>query len=383
MTDEKAITVVNSGPNAISAWADRGQVREIAQRLQAFAQGSQKLDESQALALAQIAIGHGLDPFNGEVWYIPGSGVTAGIKGHRRAAHIQLDREANGKGANYWPEFELISQDEKALLNIPQKALAYRCKLRDTLTITAYTSQIEGLAKSGLPWEVIKEIVGERPFTEGIGYAMPTVPDTSCEDCHGKGWMKSSSGKPYHCKCSEPSKMTAPQLAQKRAEADALKRRFDLPFGLGYDSGDDDGQTFTVSTPVTPEQRKNGSAALYGDNPGTLEGEFRQVDDMTLEQALATKTAKGTALADLTEEQLVTISKVTRLAQPVSIVLKDYRDTEVQVIGVCDKLSSYGGAPNYPGNMTYTNLRELLKDLSTQLGEKMGVITQEPDGESA
>lgn len=206
--DSKAL-VKRSGA-AIEAWAERGDVRELAERLQTMMPGAKALTPPQALSLAQAAIAHGLDPFNGELWWIPGSGLMAGIKGLRRGAHRELDREGGG---NYWPEFDQLDVDEKTALGIPQDALAYRCKIRDTQTINHYVSQIERMTKAGIPWEIVNEIVGARPYTEGIGYAEK----------------------------SERSKMSLVQRAQKRAEADALKRRFDLPFGemVGMNGGDD------------------------------------------------------------------------------------------------------------------------------------------------
>jgi hypothetical protein len=203
---EQAI-VVSKQPSAVAPWADRGEVRELAERLQTMIPGGQKLTHVEALTLAQAAVAHGLDPFNGELWFLKDKqgkpmGLMAGIKGHRRSAHRQMREEGGG---NYWPEFEgPLSVDEKAAVGIPKDALAYRCKIRDTQTVDQYVSQIERLMKTGLPWEIVEGIVGKKPFTEGIGFAQP----------------------------SERSKMTLVQRAQKRAEADALKRRFDLPFGI-------------------------------------------------------------------------------------------------------------------------------------------------------
>lgn len=226
--------------NAISAWAERGDVRELANRLQITIPGGKKLSEVEALTLAQAAVAHGLDPFNGEIWLIPGSGLMAGIKGHRRAAHRQIQEEGGG---NYWPEFEgPLSADEKADLAIPQDALAFRCKLRDTQTIDHYVRTIERLGGAGLTWEIIEEVVGHRPYTPGVGYAMP----------------------------NEPSKMTLVQRAMKRAEADALKRRFDLPFGAGVGSANDnddvlEGEFVDTSRSLSQETLEEARASLRGD----------------------------------------------------------------------------------------------------------------------
>ena len=203
----------NEKASAISPWAPRQDIRELSERLLAMTTGAQRLTSSEALALAQAAVAHGLDPFNGELWFLKDRGgrplgLMAGIKGHRRSAHRQMREDGGG---NYWPEFEQLGVDEKVALGIPEGALAYRCKIRDTQTVNHYVNEIERLLAAGLPWEAVQEIAGGKPYTEGIGYA----------EKH------------------ERSKMTLVQRAMKRAEADALKRRFDLPFGVAVGTAGD------------------------------------------------------------------------------------------------------------------------------------------------
>ena len=239
------MTLTTTRPSAVAPWANREDVRELSERLQSMMPGGNKLTQVEALTLAQAAVAHGLDPFNGELWYLKDRsgrplGLMAGIKGHRRAAHLQMKQDGGG---NYWPEFEELTIDEKTPLGIPPNALAFRCKIRDTQTLNEYVSQIERLSGAGLPWEIVSDIVGARPYTEGIGYAMP----------------------------DEPSRMTRVQLAMKRAEADALKRRFDLPFGSAVGaSGDNDvvSGEFVVAddTPRIPEEvLEHNRAILHGD----------------------------------------------------------------------------------------------------------------------
>ena len=239
------MTLTTTRQSAVAPWANREDVRELSERLQAMMPGGNKLTQVEALTLAQAAVAHGLDPLNGELWYLKDRagrpiGLMAGIKGHRRAAHLQMKQEGGG---NYWPEFEELTIDEKPPLGIPPNALAFRCKVRDTQTLNEYVSQIERLSGAGLPWEIVSDIVGARPYTEGIGYAMP----------------------------DEPSRMTRVQLAMKRAEADALKRRFDLPFGSAVGvNGDTDvtnGEFVVVDdTPSIPEEvLEHNRAILHGD----------------------------------------------------------------------------------------------------------------------
>jgi len=252
------MTLTTTRQSAVAPWANREDVRELSERLQAMMPGGNKLTQVEALTLAQAAVAHGLDPLNGELWYLKDRagrpiGLMAGIKGHRRAAHLQMKQEGGG---NYWPEFEELTIDEKPPLGIPPNALAFRCKVRDTQTLNEYVSQIERLSGAGLPWEIVSDIVGARPYTEGIGYAMP----------------------------DEPSRMTRVQLAMKRAEADALKRRFDLPFGSAVGmNGDTDvtnGEFVVVDDmPTIPEE-------VLEHNRSILRGDAEEVDwDATLFKA--------------------------------------------------------------------------------------------------
>lgn len=203
MGDGKDLTVHES-ESRIAPWGNREELREIARRVQMMAPGGKKLQENEALALAQGAVAHGLDPFNGEIWYIPGAGLMAGIKGLRKAARLQID-------GNFWPEFEEIrNPDDRAAFMIPEGALAFRCIIRDSNTLRAYSDAWAAMREKGIPAEIIPTIVGKRPYVEGIGYV----------------------------KRGESTRMDPVQVAMKRAEADALKRRFDLPFAIPSEPND-------------------------------------------------------------------------------------------------------------------------------------------------
>ena len=198
MAEENKSEIILSKETRIAPWGDRSEIREIARRVQLMAPGAKTLSENEALALAQGAVAHGLDPFNGEIWFIPGSGLMAGIKGLRKAARQQLE-------GNFWTEFhEITNPDERALLMIPEGALAYKCIVRDSNTIRTYSQGWKELKEAGVPIELIPDVIGRRPHTEGIGYL----------------------------KKGEATRMDPAQVAMKRSEADALKRRFDLPFAI-------------------------------------------------------------------------------------------------------------------------------------------------------
>jgi hypothetical protein len=205
MTEQEKGLQPTTNESRVAPWGQRAEIREIAQRIQLMAPGAKRLNENEALALAQGAVAHGLDPFNGEIWFIPGSGLMAGIKGLRKAARQQIQ-------GNFWTEFEEIKNpDDRHSMMIPDEALAFRCILRDSNTIRAYSEAWAELTSKGVPVDMVPKIIGARPYIEGVGYV----------------------------KRGESTKMSPVQVAMKRAEADALKRRFDLPFAVPSEPGDD------------------------------------------------------------------------------------------------------------------------------------------------
>lgn len=208
-------------------WGNRDDVRELDNRLQATLPGGQKLATNERIALAQAALAHKLDPLNGEIWMIPGRGLMVGIKGLRKKAHEQV------KG-NYWVDFrQIVNIEERQALGIPDAALAFEARLYDTENIMTYSAAFEKMKQ--LPWDVIKSIIGDKPYTVGLGVL----------------------------KHEEQTKMQRAQCAMKRAEADAIKRRFDVPFGVDVE---DDVIDAPAPTPPTMDDtaRKESREYLYG-----------------------------------------------------------------------------------------------------------------------
>lgn len=221
-------------------WGSSEGVRDLDKRLAVMLPGGSKLTQGDRLALAQASVAHGLDPLNGEVWLIPGRGLMIGIKGLRKKAHEQVH-------GNYWVDFRQITeQGERQALDIPEGALAFEAKLYDTENLSTYGSAFKQIEK--LPWEVIKTIIGDKPYTAGLGVL----------------------------KRDEQTKMQRAQCAMKRAEADAIKRRFDVPFGVDVEDDAVEGN-FEPAAPADvdytdPDQvaaqieaTKAGQHALFGE----------------------------------------------------------------------------------------------------------------------
>ena len=243
-------TLAATPKQALAPWGGRSDVRELAERLKMMMVGAQKLGDAQALALAQSALAHGLDPFNGEIWMLP-SGLQIGIKGLRKKARQQVQ-------GNFWITFRQVTDpDERARRNFASGGIVYDACLYDSETIRAYVEAVSQFQKVNAPWEWIVQTLGEKPYTVGTGVWTP----------------------------GEKTRMEPDLVARKRAEADALKRRFDVPFGLAVGDetdvpqGDewtaiaaesDNGKEPPPDAPGAgpaedPEQRASDRAALWGD----------------------------------------------------------------------------------------------------------------------
>lgn len=190
-------------------FGSREEVKELAERVQKMLPGGNNYTQAEALTLAQIAVAHDLDPFNGEVWLIKGNdgkvyGALIGIKGHRKHAKKQ---------ANYWGVgnnggFERVTDPQKFKeYKAPEGSIIYEYRIMDDVTGAAYTNSIANLIKAGIPFEQIQVMFGPPPITLGVGIWSP----------------------------GEQTKMKPHQCAMFRAEKDALKRRFDVQFRLMVD----------------------------------------------------------------------------------------------------------------------------------------------------
>ena len=56
------------GNTSLAILPDKQQLAEVNNRIKVMLPGGSKLSNEERFALAQIAVAHQLDPFNGEVW---------------------------------------------------------------------------------------------------------------------------------------------------------------------------------------------------------------------------------------------------------------------------------------------------------------------------
>ena len=187
------------------------EIRELSRRLADLSPGGMKLTGDEALALAQYSWSLGANPLVGEAWLLKNHGtgkvlgLMPGIRLHRRRADEKDERSGDVR----WIEYTNISdQDERATYAIPQNAMAIKARLYRQSTTKAYSEAASKLADAGASWEDIKNVLGTKPYIEGIGIL-----------------EKSEMG------AMGANKMPHKQRCEKRAEAHALKQAYHLPFG--------------------------------------------------------------------------------------------------------------------------------------------------------
>ena len=193
--------------NEIEMYGASSEIMEMAKRYRSALPGGDKLAQNEVIALAQVAKVTGLNPFVKELWYIPGKGPMIGIAGARR---LWNEQSRNGGGFSHIEIIPCAPSDAGYQGDVKDVCAAFRAEAHDSLATAQYqrlfTETIRVMRESGStdPFKDAKEICGPRPMWVGYGYS--TVAETS--------------------------RMNKTQLARKRAEADALKKCINVPFGV-------------------------------------------------------------------------------------------------------------------------------------------------------
>src|SRR3990167_3118322 len=153
-------------------FGSRDEIKELADRLVKMMPGGQNYTPSEALTLAQIAVAHDLDPFNGEVWLIKNEetgkvyGALIGLKGHRKHAKKQADYWGVGSNGG----FERVVDPVKIkAYGAVETSIVFEYKIMDKVTLDAYTDSLGKLIKAGIPFEAAQKQLGPAPLTLGVG----------------------------------------------------------------------------------------------------------------------------------------------------------------------------------------------------------------------
>jgi hypothetical protein len=203
LTNQQAAPIVKAEPSGeLQNFGGRDPIKEMALRIRTMLPNATHYSNDEAMAIAQLAFAHDLDPFNGDVWGIGtgGSwkGIMVGVKGLRKAAK----REASAENGTYWFDVPALVPAKDYNCDKPG-AIAYKMVLRDSVTTQAWAKSVHELTSAGIPYaEAVKLMGGQPPCTIGIGIADP----------------------------GEPSKMALHARAKKRGESECLKIRYSIEF---------------------------------------------------------------------------------------------------------------------------------------------------------
>lgn len=186
-------------------------VKETVRKLMRLAPGGQRLNADQATELAVYSLMNDLNPYNGEAYYLPGSGPLAGVAGYRRKANEWI-AATYGPKERFWCEFE-PAQIGAADFDPDAGDIGYQCTLHDSTSkheweqavLGAYIQLRAGNMDTEKAWQEAQKFIGPEPVWIAIG-----VVD------HREVFAKEG----------KPDKWDRHERAKKRAEKWAIRKRF-------------------------------------------------------------------------------------------------------------------------------------------------------------
>lgn len=226
---------------ALAQYGDREVIKELGERCKRFLPNGSKMSQEEALSFAQTALALDLNPFAGEVWYIPGRGIITGIAGYRKLARRQ---------GPFVAETRPMTPEERTKHSLADDDLGGVCDL--------YRPD-QMLAAVKVNNEAGKVVIPVRPVI-GIGVWRIKELDTK-------------SGR----KKNAPTGRSWQWIAEKRAEGDALRKAFGLTLPLA-DNGAPTGEVHVIEGSVIDEPEVQLSdwavEALKDDKPVPTEEEM-------------------------------------------------------------------------------------------------------------
>lgn len=268
------------GPNVqaqtkdIQLYGGGKALKHMAWRVKNCVPNGNRLQDHEAMSLAQISLATGLNPFTGEVWYIPGKGPMAGIRGLRRRAREQ---------STYSLDSRAMKPDEAQEHRVGTEDVGCICELyrHDVLQRAVEINRAAGSA-----------VIPIKPIM-GVGI-----------------WRKGD---------QIPAGKSPTWVAEKRAEADALRKGFDLtelPYtdetnGIQFEVADAEDADWSVVSDEVMRREAAHNAARY-DEPST------QAAPLSFEGVIAAYKDGQRELPPWAEEIREAIKRDPKASDPVS-----------------------------------------------------------------
>ncbi len=223
-------------------------LREMTRRIMLFDTGKIRMNPTEAAHLAQVSASAWLNPFTGEIWGWVTEYQSRGrtqrklsIMPGRKGLIRHAKEQSIAEGDKFWPEYEpVVATQLRADYRLDTGDLGFICKLRSVREIEVWNQSLVAAGTAGLEPSDVKNLVGTRPFTFGLGILRAAEIATLDR--------------------RSDNRMTHTERAQKRAYMMSLKQKYVLP--LAHAIGEI-GQTvddylvegeFTELEPPEPEE---------------------------------------------------------------------------------------------------------------------------------
>lgn len=304
------------------------EARRFARRLKFMIVNGQKLTDQEVYALAHYSAANQLNPFAQECYYMPGVGPVTGIVGFRRKARESIQDEVKkwmdigikfDGPQNYWLEKRPATHDEAMFQD---GDIAIHVTLHDSMARRQWQKDfflaMRELREAGCTdfkecKKLAEEMVGNEPVWTGVGVV-------------SQGEKFGADGK--------PEKYDRTERAEKRAEKQALKKRF--PSLQQYDVKVDDQaidvDAVDVSFSVEEEAERK---QLSGSTPDDL---IREMGCFEVDKKLdkpATDPVSSSGAAPENSTAGITLSEACKVKHPAA-------DGDVYLSGMSiEKLKAY------------------------------------------
>ena len=224
------VRATNEWLHPLEPYGPAKALKEMTRRIMLFDTGKVKMNVTEASHLAQVSASAWLNPFTGEIW-----GWVTSYQGSRKLSIMpgrkglirHAKEQAIAEGDKFWPEYtKVLALEVRQGYGLEAGDLAYECQLRSKIAIDTWNRSLEAAAAAELPPADIKEMVGKRPYTFGLGVLR--------------------AAEIAQLDKRSDNRMTHTERCQKRAYMMALKQAYVLPLASSIG---DQGQTMEDFVP--------------------------------------------------------------------------------------------------------------------------------------
>ena len=269
----------------------------VVARIRSMIVNGKKLNDNEVMALTAYSLANDLNPFNGEAYFIPGSGPSPGIAGYRKKARQQVRMEARDaklRAPYFVEDYRLITDPAEAGHDPDEGDIAYECTVKDNVSLQghadvitdAMTKLINAGVEPAAALEAAEKMVGKPPGWTGVGVVYNDE-------------KFSRSGR---------DSFNRHERAKKRAAKLAIKKRFpslDLPTSVMDDFGED-----PIISVEAPEPEKE----LDKEEPVKTEAEI--LNELGFESEVVTATVVDEVVTEPTTATMNKKRKPTRPYNP-------------------------------------------------------------------